>query len=327
VRVVVTGVAGFIGGHLAQAALDAGHTVLGIDCLTPYYDVRVKQSRVDELLAVPGFSFAAADLREADLVPLLDGADVVFHEAGQPGVRLSWSDGFPDYVSHNIFATQRLLEAARAARPGRIVYASSSSVYGQAARYPTLETDLPSPHSPYGVTKLAAEHLCGLYAANWGVPAVILRYFTVYGPRQRPDMGMHRFIEAVLDDRPLPVFGDGEQVRDFTYVDDVVAANLAAATADLAPGTVLNVAGGGSISVNGLLAVLATVSGRAIAVDRLPEQPGDVRVTGGSIDRARALLGWSPQVSVAEGLARQYDWQSAWRDAAVGVTRPAASAG
>jgi UDP-glucuronate 4-epimerase len=316
VRVVVTGVAGFIGGHLAQAALSEGHTVVGIDCLTPYYDVRIKQANLERLTDLPGFTFVEADLRTADLVPMLEGADVVYHEAGQPGVRLSWSEGFGDYVGHNVSATQRLLEAAKVAGPGRIVYASSSSIYGQAARYPTVETDLPSPHSPYGVTKLAAEHLCGLYAANWGVPTVSLRYFTVYGPRQRPDMGMNRFIEAVLADQPVPLFGDGEQVRDFTYVGDIVAANMAASTADLAPGTVMNVAGGGSISVNGLLELLGSIAGCKVAIDRLPDQPGDVRVTGGSIERAHALMGWEPKTSVAEGLAAQYAWQRDWRAAA-----------
>ncbi|HEU5267311.1 MAG TPA: NAD-dependent epimerase/dehydratase family protein, partial [Jatrophihabitans sp.] len=214
----MTGAAGFIGGHLAEAALAAGHSVVGVDCLTDYYDPEQKRARVDQLATHPDFRFAAADLRTADLAPLLDGAEVVFHLAGQPGVRLSWSAGFVDYVGHNVLATQRLLEAARATRPQRIVYASSSSVYGNAPAYPTTEDDLPRPHSPYGVTKLAGEHLCGLYAANWGLATVALRYFTVYGPWQRPDMGMHRFFTAVREGRPLPVFGDGEQTRDFTFV-------------------------------------------------------------------------------------------------------------
>jgi nucleoside-diphosphate-sugar epimerase len=311
VHVVVTGAAGFIGSHLAEAALRAGHTVVGIDCLTGYYDVGVKRSHVAALTALPGFAFVEADLRTADLVPLLEGADVVYHEAGQPGVRLSWSDGFGDYVSHNVHATQRLLEAARVTRPGRLVYASSSSVYGNAARYPTRESDLPQPHSPYGVTKLAGEHLCGLYAANWAVPAVSLRYFTVYGPRQRPDMGMHRFIDALSRGAAVPLFGDGEQVRDFTFVSDIVAANLAAGAADVAPGTVLNVAGGGSISVNDLLALLAKVAGSELEIERLPEQAGDVRATGGSVELAGRLLGWEPQVDLAAGLAAQYAWQTA----------------
>jgi nucleoside-diphosphate-sugar epimerase len=283
--------------------------VLGIDCLTDYYDLTQKRAVLDRLAAHADFRHEPADLRTADLAPLLDGAEVIFHLAGQPGVRLSWSDGFVDYVGHNVLATQRVLEAARETRPQRIVYASSSSVYGNAPTYPTTEDDLPRPHSPYGVTKLAAEHLCGLYAANWGVPTVSLRYFTVYGPRQRPDMGMHRFFAAIRAGRPLPIFGDGEQVRDFTYVADVVAANLAAAGADVAPGTVLNVAGGGSVSVNQLVAAIGRIVGQDVEVERLPEQPGDVRATGGSIERTRALLGWAPEVGVEAGLAAQWAWQ------------------
>ena len=308
-RVVVTGAAGFIGGQLADAALAAGHSVVGVDCLTDYYAPAQKRARVEQLATHPDFRFVAADLRTADLVPVLDGGEVVFHLAGQPGVRLSWSDGFVDYVGHNVLATQRLLEAARTTRPRRIVYASSSSVYGNAPAYPTTEDDLPRPHSPYGVTKLAGEHLCGLYAANWGLSTIALRYFTVYGPWQRPDMGMHRFFTAVRDGRPLPVFGDGEQTRDFTFVSDVVAANLAAAAADLAPGTVLNVAGGGSISVNALVALIGRIVGHEIKVQRLPDQPGDVRATGGSIERTNALLGWSPAVDIAAGLTAQWAWQ------------------
>ncbi len=312
-RVVITGAAGFVGAHLVRASLDAGHTVAGVDCFTTYYDPSAKRANLEPLLDHPEFTLVEDDLRTADLVPLLEGADVVYHQAGQPGVRLSWSDGFADYVSLNVLATQRLLEAAKIARPGKVVYASSSSVYGNAASYPTDESVLPQPHSPYGVTKLAGEHLCGLYAANWGLPTVALRYFTVYGPRQRPDMGFNRFIEAVLDDRPIPLFGDGEQVRDFTYVSDVVAANLAAGVADVAPGTVVNVAGGGSATVNSLLEVIGEIAGRTLAIERLPEQPGDVRATGGTVDRAHALLGWAPTVSIRDGLAAQYAWQASAR--------------
>jgi len=312
-RVVITGAAGFVGGHLVRASLEAGHTVVGVDCFTPYYDPDAKRANVQPFLDDPAFSLVEADLRTADLVPLLEGADVVYHQAGQPGVRLSWSDGFADYVSLNVIATQRLLEAAKAARPGKVVYASSSSVYGNAATYPTSESALPQPHSPYGVTKLAAEHLCGLYAANWGVPTISLRYFTVYGPGQRPDMGFRRFIDAVLDDRPVPLFGDGEQVRDFTYVGDVVAANQAAGVADPAPGTDINVAGGGSATVNSLLDLLGEISGRPVTIDHQPEQPGDVRATGGSIEQARALLGWVPVVPMRDGLAAQFAWQAALR--------------
>jgi nucleoside-diphosphate-sugar epimerase len=188
------------------------------------------------------------------------------------------------------------------------VYASSSSVYGNAARFPTTEDDLPRPHSPYGVTKLAAEHLCGLYAENYGVGTVSLRYFTVYGPRQRPDMGFHRFLDAALSDCALPLYGDGEQVRDFTYVADVVAATIAASTADVAPGSVVNVAGGSAITVNALLELLGDLVGSPLRIEQLPPQPGDVRQTGGSIERAQSMLGWVPRVGLREGLAAELDW-------------------
>jgi nucleoside-diphosphate-sugar epimerase len=312
---LVTGVAGFVGSHLADALLAGGHTVRGVDCFTPYYDRDTKWANVVDLLRHPGFSLIQADLRTDALEPLVADADVVFHQAGQPGVRLSWSDGFPAYVEHNVLATQRLLEAVRVRAVHRFVYASSSSVYGNAVRYPTRETDLPRPFSPYGVTKLAGEQLCTLYAANWGVPTVSLRYFTVFGPRQRPDMGMHRFVEAAFDRRPIPLYGDGEQVRDFTFVDDVVAANLAAARRDVEPGTFLNVAGGGAVTVNELLALLAECVGVPLAVSHLPEQPGDVRMTGGAVDKAARLLGWSPRVGVAEGVAAQVAWHRARRSA------------
>jgi nucleoside-diphosphate-sugar epimerase len=298
-RAVVTGAAGFIGSTLADALLAGGNDVVGIDCLTPYYDESVKRANLPRH---DRFTLVEADLRSADLGPMLAGADVVFHQAAQPGVRLSWSSGFGEYVSHNVLATQRLLEAAVAVQTRRVVYASSSSVYGQAPSYPTSETDLPSPHSPYGVTKLAGEHLCGLYAANWGVSTVSLRYFTVYGPRQRPDMAMHRVLSAGLAGESFPLFGDGSAVRDFTFVGDVVAANVAAADADVAPGTVVNVAGGGEIAMTALLELAGDVLGTSIDVDRQPPQPGDVARTGGSIERARDLLGWVPRVGLREGL-------------------------
>jgi UDP-glucuronate 4-epimerase len=310
-RTVITGCAGFVGSHLAESVLRAGHEVIGIDCLTDYYDVELKRESVKLLNEQANFTFVEADMCSADLTDLLDGVAVVYHQAGQPGVRLSWSEQFPDYVGRNVIATQRLLEAAKQTRPDRIVFASSSSVYGNAAHYPTTEQALPQPHSPYGVTKLAAEHLCGLYAANWGLPTIALRYFTVYGPRQRPDMGLHRFIDAAQRGAPLPLFGDGEQIRDFTYVSDIVTANVAAGNADTAPGTVVNIAGGEPVTVNQLLALLRDAVGTDLHIDRLPDQPGDTRRTGGAIELAQQLLGWSPQVSVAEGVTAQYAWQTA----------------
>src|ERR1700722_16833783 len=225
-NVVVTGAAGFIGSHLCEALCASGVQVLGIDCLTDYYDPIEKQRNLGDMAHLPGFSFAEVDLRSGDLRSLLDGATVVFHQAGQPGVRMSWGAGFSDYCEHNVKATQRLLEAAKAVATPRLVYASSSSVYGNATSYPTKETDLPHPNSPYGVTKLAAEHLCALYAANWALPTVSLRYFTVYGPRQRPDMAIRRLADCAGTGRPYAPFGDVGQVGDFSFLSGVVRANI-----------------------------------------------------------------------------------------------------
>ena len=234
--------------------------------------------------------------------------------AGQPGVRLSGSDGFSAYVEQNVLVTQRLLEAAKGSPSlQRFVFASSSSVYGNVASFPTTEEQVPSPHSPYGVTKLAAEHLCGLYAANWGVPTVALRYFTVYGPRQRPDMAIHRLIESALTQTPFLLYGDGPAVRDFTYVGDVVAATVAAAHAPVSPGTVANVAGGGSCSMAELIEMTQEVVGLEIPLDRGPTQAGDVERTGGSIEAAARLLGWKPEVTLREGVEAQAAWHRSRR--------------
>lgn len=303
----MTGCAGFIGSALTEALLARGDAVLGIDSFTPYYDIEAKRRNVLESSRHPGFELREADLRTLDLVEVLRGADVVFHQAAQPGVRLSWSAGFEEYATQNVLATQRMLEAAVAAGMPRVVFASSSSVYGQADRYPTTENDLPRPHSPYGVTKLAAEHLCGLYAANYGLSTVALRYFTVYGPRQRPDMAIHRIIEAGLTGQSFPLFGDGSAVRDFTFVDDVVSANLAAASADVPAGSVANVAGGGEISMRDLLTLVGDVVGAPILIDHRPRQAGDVDRTGGSIEQAARLLDWKPQTSLEAGVRQQVD--------------------
>ncbi len=307
-RAVVTGVAGFIGSHLAEALIGGGHRVLGIDSFTSYYDAHVKRGNVARLASVNEFELAEVDLRVAGIEELIKGADVVFHQAGQPGVRSSFASGFIDYCGHNVIATQRLLEAARAVGTPRLVFASSSSIYGNAKAYPTSEDDLPRPFSPYGVTKLAAEHLCSVYAGNWALSTVSLRYFTVYGPRQRPDMAMNRLIDANLAGRPFPLYGDGEQVRDFTYVADVVDANLAAATADVEPGTVMNISGGSSVTMLDVIELVADLAGVEPRVERLPGQAGDVRQTGGSSERARSLLRWAPKVSLREGLKAQLEW-------------------
>jgi UDP-glucuronate 4-epimerase len=308
-RALVTGAAGFIGSHLSERLLERGDEVVGLDCFTDYYSPALKRANVERLLGAGRFRLVEADLLAADLPALLRDVDVVFHQAGQPGTRLSWSDQFRTYVDRNILATQRLLEACRGSSIKRLVYASSSSVYGNSDTYPCRESTLPRPHSPYGVTKLAAEQLCDLYAANWGLPVVSLRYFTVYGPRQRPDMGIHIFLDAALRDVPVRVFGTGDQVRDFTYVKDVVEANIAAAEADAAGPSLFNISGGSSVSVAALLDLMGELVGHRVQVEHLAEQPGDVRRTGGSTERAEALLSWKPQTGLEDGLRAQLAWQ------------------
>lgn len=306
-RALVTGAAGFVGSSISAALLAEGWDVVGVDAMTDYYDVARKEENLTRLGG--GFSLVRARLQDADLTALLADVDVVFHEAGQPGVRSSWGQDFATYLEANVAATQALLEAAREApRLARIVYASSSSVYGDAEDFPTSELDRPAPISPYGVTKLAAEHLCSVYASQFGLPTVSLRYFTVFGPRQRPDMAFTRFLTAAATGGEITLFGSGEQIRDFTYVDDVVAANLLAATADLKPGTVLNVAGGTHVSVNEVLEEVSSLAGGALRVRRYDRPEGDVVRTGGDATRAQELLGWQPRVGIAEGLARQWEW-------------------
>lgn len=305
---LVTGAAGFIGSHLASRLRDDGHQVVGIDSFTDYYDVALKRARADALTSA-GAWLVEGDLNEIDLDALLDGVDVVFHLAGQPGVRASWGSDFTTYTRCNVDATQRLLEAARGKRDlKRFVYASSSSVYGNADEYPTRENVRVRPVSPYGVSKLAAEHLCTLYATNFGVPAVSLRYFTVYGPGQRPDMAFARFTLAALTGGEITIYGSGEQMRDFTYIDDVVGANMLAALGNLEPGAVLNVAGGTHASINEVLQILTELSGSDLMVRRTQAVAGDVRRTGGDTTAIRSAVGWEPEINLRDGLGRQLDW-------------------
>lgn len=305
---LVTGAAGFIGSHLTTRLCAEGHDVVGIDSFTDYYDVALKHDNADAEMGA-GVQFVEGDLNDLDLRDLLDGIDVIFHLAGQPGVRASWGTEFETYIYCNIAATQRLLEACRGSSTlRRLVYASSSSVYGNAERYPTNERDRPQPVSPYGVTKLAAEHLCCLYAASFAVPTVSLRYFTVYGPGQRPDMAFTRFARAAVTGDPITIYGSGDQVRDFTYVDDVVEANMRAADRPCKAGSVFNVAGGTNTSVNEVLRVFADLTGAALPVTRVNPVAGDVCRTGGDTAAIRSVLGWSPRVELRDGIARQLDW-------------------
>lgn len=308
-KVVVTGVAGFIGSNLARALLDREDVdVVGIDCLTDYYPIEDKHRNLDTLQE-ENFDFVDGDLATIDLAPVLEGATAIFHQAGQPGVRKSWGDEFGVYTTQNVLVTQRLLEHARALDSlEAFVYASSSSVYGDAESYPTSELDRPMPMSPYGVTKLAGEHLATLYGKNFGVPTVSLRYFTVYGPGQRPDMAFNKFLRAAINDEPIPVYGDGTQVREFTHVSDIVEANIKAWLRRPPAGSVINLSGGSSVTVNQVLSKIAEITGKDVQVQHLDKVAGDVFRTGGSTELAKELLDWQPSIDIDAGLRSEYEW-------------------
>ncbi len=304
---LVTGAAGFIGSHLAERLVAEGHAVRGVDCFTDYYPRADKEANLAGLRREPRFELVEAGLAETDVAPLLRGVATVFHQAAQAGVRRSWGKEFLSYARNNVVATQRLLEACKDARPGRVVYASSSSVYGDSDDIPLKESSLPRPVSPYGVTKLAAEHLCRLYTVNYGIPTVSLRYFTVYGPRQRPDMAFHIFLRAMLEGRPIEIFGDGEQTRDFTFVGDVVDANLRAMTRG-APGETYNVGGGARTSLSAVIDLLEEIGGAGLRREMKDVQKGDVRHTLADVTRAERDLGYARGVALKEGLTREYLW-------------------
>jgi UDP-glucose 4-epimerase len=306
-KALITGVAGFIGSTLAERLVADAVDVVGIDCFTDYYPRPIKEANVATLLGRPGFSFVESTLQAADLNRLLDGVTHVYHLAAQAGVRKSWGRDFQVYTTNNIEATQVLLEACVGKPLHRLVYASSSSVYGEAAPIPMREDAVPHPLSPYGVTKLAAEHLCHLYSTNHGVPCTSLRYFTVYGPRQRPDMAFNRFLRAASQRQPIAVFGDGGQTRDFTFVADAVAGTLAAGERGV-PGRAYNLGGGSRVSLNEVLDIIAQVTGQPLTIERGPAQKGDVRDTYADTSLARADLGFHPTVSLADGLAEEFHW-------------------
>lgn len=304
---LVTGAAGFIGSHLCERLLADGHQVVGVDSFTDYYERAGKERNLEPARAKSGFSFEELDLVDADLRAALDGVKVVFHLADQSAVRSSWGSHFDRFVRDNVVATQRLLEAVKEMPIGRLVYASSSAVYGDAEMSPTRENALPRPISPYGMTKLAAEHLALLYMRNFGIPVVALRYFTVYGPRQRPDMALARFMQALATGQEIEVFGDGEQARDFTYISDVVDGTVKAAGRAVS-GQVINLGGGSRVTINQVLATLEEVSGMQVRKRNLPATPGDPKHAVASINLARERLGWEPRVTLRDGLTQQWEW-------------------
>jgi UDP-glucuronate 4-epimerase len=308
VKALVTGCAGFIGSQLAESLLSDGHEVVGVDALTDTYATEVKLGNLERAKEFDTFRFLKIDLTQAPLDVLVDECDVIFHLAAEPGVRTSWGDRFESYTRNNVLATQRLLEAVKRSPHKRVVYASSSSIYGDAEMLPTQEDVRPRPFSPYGVTKLAAEHLCALYQGNYGVETVALRYFSTYGPRQRPDMAFHCFCRAALRREPLMIFGSGEQTRDFTFVADVIAATRAAAITPSVGGRVYNVGGGSRVSVNEAIELIVSFAGRPLEVRHLEFEKGDVRNTGADTSRAQLELGFNPTTSVEAGLRAEFDW-------------------
>ncbi|HLX57294.1 MAG TPA: NAD-dependent epimerase/dehydratase family protein [Ktedonobacteraceae bacterium] len=306
-RCLVTGVAGFVGSHLAERLLADGHQVCGIDSFVDYYPRPIKEANLESLRSSNRFTFIEGDLLAIDLPPLLEGVDLVFHQAAQAGVRASWGHEFSRYVDCNVLATQRLLEASLHARSlQRFVYASSSSVYGETLALPVSEAVNPRPISPYGVSKLAAEHLCTLYHHNFGVPTVSLRYFTVYGPRQRPDMAFHRFCKAILHRQPVRMYDNGYQTRDFTYISDVVEANIRAATRETAIGQVMNIAGGSRVTLHDVITILQEIHGSPINIVFEEKRHGDVRHTFADTSRAQQIIGYQPLVALRQGLYHEF---------------------
>ena len=311
-RALITGGAGFIGSHLSERLLSQGAEVLAIDCFTDYYPREIKERNLAALRGKAHYQFVEGDLNALDIDAHLEGITHVFHLAAQAGVRKSWGRDFRTYTTLNIDATQRLLEACVGRPIERVVYASSSSVYGDDVAMPMREDATVQPVSPYGVTKLAAEHLCNLYHANHGVKATSLRYFTVYGPRQRPDMGFNRFFTAILEKRPLVQYGDGLQTREFTFIADIVTATAAAAVRGV-PGRVYNIGGGSRVSLRDVFEIIARVSGRPLKIDHQPAQKGDMRDTYADTSRARADLGFQPTVDLETGLGEMFRWMEAIR--------------
>ncbi|MCK8824332.1 NAD-dependent epimerase/dehydratase family protein [Fuchsiella alkaliacetigena] len=307
-KALVTGVAGFIGSNLAEQLLEKGYQVIGVDCFTDYYSRDLKEKNLSFFKDHENFEFIEVDIIDLDLEELLSDIDYVFHQAAQAGVRASWGKDFDIYTDCNIRATQRLLEATKESDIKKFIYASSSSVYGDTDKLPMQETNRLQPVSPYGVSKLAAEHLCYLYWKNFGAPTISLRYFTVFGERQRPDMAFHIFIKEILTDGKITVFGDGKQSRNFTYVGDVVQANILAAESDI-EGEIFNVGGAGErIRLNETIEIMEDIIGKEVEKEYQAVAKGDVRHTEADESKIRKMLGYKPTVGLQEGLKREVEW-------------------
>lgn len=306
-KIIVTGAAGFIGSQLCRRLLQEGYSVTGIDCFTDYYPLWIKKKNIESLLKAKHFKLIPKDLDTLSLKKILRSADAVFHLAAQAGVRASWGQNFSVYMKNNVQVTQKLLEAAKDVPLQKIVFASSSSVYGLTPDLPMAETSLLRPFSPYGVTKLAAEQLSFLYFKNYGVPTVSLRFFTVYGPGQRPDMAFHKFFKAIMENQKITVFGDGRQTRDFTYIDDIIEANVAALNKGRA-GEVYNIGGGHRETLDHLFPLFEKICQRSVRIRWVEEQKGDVLHVFAKIDKARKDLAFEPRMTLEEGLRREWEW-------------------
>lgn len=304
---LITGVSGFIGSHLTERLLKEGFDLIGVDCFLDYYPKSIKENNIKKLMGNPRFQFIKGNLLKLNLKEILGEVEAVFHQAAIPGVRASWGKDFNQYVENNIQATQVLLEACKDIKLKKFIYASSSSVYGDSDELPIRETGLTNPVSPYGVSKLAGEHLSTLYYKGYGIPTVSLRYFTVYGPRQRPDMGFHKFISAVLLGREIDIYGTGEQTRDFTFIEDAVEANLQAFF-DGKEGEVYNVGGGSRIKLIEAIRIIEEISGKKANLKYKEPQRGDAKHTYADVSKAKRDFGYSPKVNIYEGLKRHCEW-------------------
>ncbi len=306
-RIFVTGAAGFIGSQLCRALIQNGESVIGVDSFTDFYPRWIKEKNIQPLLNHPKFEFLYEDIITLDLNEVMEKVEAVFHLAAQPGVRTSWGDDFSIYTKNNIDVTQRILESAKNISLRKFIYASSSSVYGLSPQFPMRESQLLYPYSPYGVTKLAAEHLCFLYHRNYGIPCVSLRFFTVYGPGQRPDMAFHRFLKAIGDEKEIKVYGDGQQTRDFTYIDDIIRANVSSLT-NGRPGETYNIGGGTQIKLADIIPILEKICRKTIRIKFQEGQKGDVRHTFADIRKAKKDLNYNPQISLEDGLKEEWNW-------------------